>query len=208
MSRTLSSRRGFFVRAGAVACAAVVPPLISNAARACPGQARVTRKNIDELTGPELATYEHAVRLLREGARSSSGQTLFHPALRQAAMPDSTIAGRPWDRRHLEAIEALLRATDPARTAEITVPYWDFTQPASGREYPAAFERAGSPLFAAAHDGDSGQLDPVFWSYHAYIDTVRGQWERDQVPIARGVTAHLWIGRDAVEIRTSRARTA
>jgi hypothetical protein len=208
MSRTLSSRRGFFLRAGAVACAAVVPPVISTAAHACPSPARVMRKNIDELSGGELATYEHAVRLLRESARSDSGQALFHPALRQAANPDSTIAGKPWDRRHLEAIEARLRATDPARTAEITVPYWDFTQPASGREYPAAFERAGSPLFAAAHDGDPGQLDPVFWSYHAYIDTVRGQWERDQVPIARGVTAHLWIGRDAVEIRTSRARTA
>lgn len=204
MSRILISRRGVLLGAGAIASAAVVPSFISTAARAFPGVARVTRKNIDELTGQELATYEHAVQLLRDGARSIRGQLLFHPALRQAAMRDSIVAGKPWDRRHLEAIEALLRATDPLRTAEITVPYWNFTQPASGREYPVAFERADSPLFAAAQDGEPGQLDPVFWSYHAYIDKVREQWDRDHGPLVRGTTAHVWIGRGAVEIRTSR----
>lgn len=208
MSRILISRRGVLRGAGAIASAAVVPSFISTAARAFPGAVRVTRKNIDALTGQELATYEHAVRLLRKGARSNTGQPLFHPALRQAAMPDSAVAGKPWDRRHLEAIEALLRTTDPARTAEIAVPYWDFTQPPSGREYPAAFERADSPLFAAALDGGPAQLDPVFWSYHAYIVMVREQWDRDHGPLARGMTAHVWIGRRAVEIRTSRRALA
>jgi hypothetical protein len=188
--------------AGAIASATAIPSFIASAARACPQQALATRKNIDELTGRELATYEHAVRLLRAGVDSDSGKTLFHPALRQLASPETTIAKAPWDRVHLETIEALLRATDPVRTAELTVPYWNFTQPASGREYPLAFERASSPLFAAAPDGELGQLDPLFWSYHAYIDTIRDQWDRDQGPPAAGMKARLWIGRGAAEIRT------
>lgn len=204
MSRTPTSRRGFLLRAGAIASAGVATPLIATAARADPAPDRASRKNIDSLTAAELATYGHAVALLRDGARSSARQPLFHPALRQAAMPDARIAGQPWDRLQLEAIEAQLRATDPPRTAEVTIPYWDFTQPVSGREYPAAFERPDSALFVGAGDGSTGQLDPVFWSYHAYIDLVWDRWAREHGPLAPGTTAHLWIGKGAVEIRTIR----
>jgi hypothetical protein len=205
MTTTLTSRRRVLRGAGALACAAVIPSLISGVAFACPDAARLMRKNIDELTQGELETYEHAVRLLSEGAASPSFHPLAHPALRQAASA-SPANGTPWDRHHLEAIEAQLRATDPARTAEVSVPYWNFTRPASGRAYPLAFERAGSPLFVGHQSAP--RLDAVFWSYHAYIATVWAQWAQDHTPLEPGVAVHLWIGPNTVEIRTRRNITA
>lgn len=203
MSGTLTSRRNVVLSAGAVACAALTPPLVAAAATVASGLTPVIRKNIDSLSEEELATYAHAVGLLRAQAADDS-TPVYHPALRGAVTPLASMAGRPWDRRHLEAIEQRLRATDPPRTASVSVPYWDFTKPASGLVYAAAFERPDSPLLANAGDGDPARLDPVFWSYHAYIITVEDQWRLRNDPLPRGTTSHLWIGPNAVEIRTSR----
>ncbi len=142
--------------------------------------------------------------MLLDSARSNSGVLALHPALRQLADPDATVAAMPWDRGQLMEIEARLRATDPARTAELTIPYWDFTQPPSGQAWPAAFERSGSPLFVGANDTTTPRFNPAFWSYHAYIDVVRQQWEQTHGPLARGMVAHLWIGERTVEIRVRR----
>jgi hypothetical protein len=207
MTTTQISRRRVLKATSAVACAVAIPSLISTGALACSSTAHRARKNIDELTQSELATYEHAVRLMRERATSAAGQSFSHPALRQSSTLDSRLAGTPWDRRHLALVEAQLRATDPARTAEIAVPYWNFTRPASGIAYPLAFERVGSPLFAG-HRDNPGQLDAVFWSYHAYVETARDAWEREHAPLGPGVAAHVWIGSNTVEIRTVRVRAA
>jgi hypothetical protein len=201
MTTTLTSRRRVLKGAAALSCVAVGPSFFSGVALACAGAARLARKDIDELSPGELATYEHAVRLVCEGAASPSVRPLAHPALLQSASA-SPANGTPWDRHHLEAIEAQLRATDPSRTAEVTVPYWNFTRPASGSAYPRAFERTGSPLFVGHRNAP--RLDAVFWSYHAYIETVWARWAQDHAMLEPGVAAHLWIGPDAVEIRTRR----
>jgi hypothetical protein len=200
MSRRLPSRRNVFLGAGAIASAALLPSLARAHAPVNTASPRQARKNIDDLTAAELEIYEHAVRLLLADSRS---KVALHPVLRQAATLDPADAGRQWRQHHLEAIEAQLRATDPARTSRIVVPHWDFTKAPSGHQYPRAFERAGSPLFVGAHNGAPNHLDPVFWSYHAYIDTVWQAWETGHAPRAQRTTAHLWIGPNTVEIRTS-----
>jgi len=186
MSRLPLSRRNVFRAGGALAATAVLPPL------AMAGM-RPVRRNIDDLSMAELAAYEHAVRLLQQRAGD-----VLHPTLRQAMAMDNGCGA--FQRIHLERIEARLRAADPVRTASIVIPYWDFTALASGRNYPRAFERAGSPLFA----GEDGQaaLDPIFWSYHAYIDTIWQRWEDVHGPATPGTGARLWLGPARVEIRT------
>jgi hypothetical protein len=39
----------------------------------------------------------------------------------------------PWHRARLAGFEKLLRDSDPPRTANVTIPYWDWTKPASGK---------------------------------------------------------------------------
>ncbi|MFC4158693.1 hypothetical protein [Chitinimonas lacunae] len=48
--------------------------------------------------------------------------------------------------------EKALQAADPdgrygPSTANVTVPYWNFSQPPSGKRYPRAFENPASPLY-------------------------------------------------------------
>jgi hypothetical protein len=185
MSRRTASRRDVFLGVGAITSTAMFAP-----GRASADTAGRIRKNVDDLTPAELETYEHAVRLLQASTRSSAGPTALHPVLRQTVTQDS---GRQWHQRHLHAIEARLRAIDPSRTSDIVIPYWDFTRSPSGRQYPRAFERPGSPLSAA-------NLDPVFWSYHAYIDTVWQDWAAAHAPLGSGTSGHIVIGPKTVRI--------
>lgn len=145
------------------------------------------RRNIDALGRQELQTYEHAVGLFL--AARPAAQMPFDPA------------GSPghWDRAGLAAIERALRATDPARTGGVSIPYWDVSRAPSGRVWPAAFERAGSPLHAAR----SG-LDPAMWSYHAFLDRVWRLWEEEAGPLPPGVTAHLALDDAGPRIVTRR----
>lgn len=69
----------------------------------------------------------------------------------------------PWHRAQFYYFEKALQAADPEgrfgpSTAEVTVPYWDFTKEPSGIRYPKRFEDEDSPLFHK--DRERGKLDP------------------------------------------------
>jgi tyrosinase len=116
------------------------------------GQPRV-RKNIDSLTPQELADYEHALSKLQEissgNPQSIDGYTYFEQLhdgdLGPCEHKNDTFM--PWHRAHLFLFEEALRRSDPPRTQNVTLPYWDWTALPSGGRYPKAFENRSSVLF-------------------------------------------------------------
>lgn len=120
------------------------------------------RKNIDSLTTEELNAYMHALEILKK--RSEDDRYDFSGFTWQAdvhntdqvKLPDGTPAypGRcehgndlflPWHRAELYFFEKILQQTDPdgesgPATKNVTVPYWNWTRPPSGRRYPRVFE--------------------------------------------------------------------
>ena len=112
------------------------------------------RKSIDDLDPDELEDYLHAVRRLKEisdrDPTSKDGYDYF------AALHNSGSVGPcehardsflPWHRALLIEFENALRRSDPPRTSEVTVPYWDWTRTPSGVRYPAMFEDPNSVLY-------------------------------------------------------------
>jgi hypothetical protein len=219
------------------------------------------RKNIDSLSADELDNYKHAVKILMDRSAATPAvkegyawQAILHNDF-DRIRPDGEPGGCehrserffPWHRAHLAGFEKILRATDPARTANVTIPYWDWTKPASGVRFPKALEDTASPLFHAGRfhkpsdvpdgspllrtiqwdaddikdnmvrqsdwftiaggasgteDEGPGRLekgphnkihpsigptmgdpslasrDPIYWSFHAYIDLAWARWQR------------------------------
>jgi len=229
---------------GAVAAAATLPQMMSGSARAQPIR---KRKNIEALSQPELEAYERAIQIVK--ARSDVNPTdptgyLYWANLHNefdtsvhTGCSHSSEKFFPWHRQHLADFEAVLQKTDPGTTANLTIPYWDWTKPPKiGTHFPSAFERAASPLFdqrrnrtpppwdeadirglvresdwnvfagkpdAAEGFGQfpgtvelgphntlhgnisrdmanpgSAAVDPIFWSFHAFIDVVWSRWQR------------------------------
>ncbi len=112
------------------------------------------RKSIDDLEPEELENYLHAVRRLKEisdqDPTSKDGYDYF------AALHNSGSVGPcehardsflPWHRAHLVEYENALRRSDPPRTSEVTVPYWDWTRIPSGSRYPTIIEDPNSVLY-------------------------------------------------------------
>lgn len=141
------------------------------------------RKNIDALTPTELDNYKHAVGILRQRSVASPAaqdgyvyQARLHNIIR--AHPDGSAGACehgseqffPWHRPHLSGFEKLLRASDPPRTADVTIPYWDWTKPPTGRMVPTAFEDTASPLF---NSGRRASGSPPTWSGDDIRDMVR-----------------------------------
>jgi tyrosinase len=227
------------------------------------------RRNIDTLTPEELADYQHAFAKLIEisdhDPDSIDGYTyleqLHDGSLGPCEHANDTFL--PWHRAHLYLFEEALRRSDPPRTSNVTLPYWDWSALPSGKRYPVAFEDRSSVLYdPTRHDqqicrppGESGcqrlpfprqylessvlsvsawssppgaqpppnfggvaggesdcsspfghgfgaleqpahntmhntyiagdmldpssaALDPIFWSFHAYIDLLWSQWQQ------------------------------
>jgi Common central domain of tyrosinase len=111
-----------------------------------------TRRNIDTLPPGELADYEHALERLRmiseSDPESIDGYTYFEQLHDGDKGPceHANDTFMPWHRAHLVLFEEALRRSDPPRTANVTVPYWDWSALPSGTRYPQAFEREGSIL--------------------------------------------------------------
>ena len=111
------------------------------------------RKNIDSLTPRELADYQHAIAKLQDVSandpQSIDGYTYFEQLhdgdLGPCEHKNDTFM--PWHRAHLFLFEEALRRSDPPRTENVTLPYWDWSGLPSGRRYPKAFEDQASVLF-------------------------------------------------------------
>jgi hypothetical protein len=52
----------------------------------------------------------------------------------------------PWHRAYLYQFETALRESSPPATSNVTLPYWNWAAPPSGKRYPKIFEEPGSPL--------------------------------------------------------------
>jgi hypothetical protein len=111
------------------------------------------RKNLDSLTPQELADYEHAISKLLEistsDPQSIDGYTYFEQLHDGELGPceHGNDTFMPWHRAHLFLFEEALRRSDPPRTENVTVPYWDWSALPSGKRYPKAFEDQSSVLF-------------------------------------------------------------
>lgn len=132
------------------------------------------RKNIDSLTPDELADYEHAFSKLQEISDTDPDsidglqyfQDLHNTLLGPCEHANDTFL--PWHRAHLFLFEEALRRSDPPRTANVTLPYWDWSALPSGTRYPEAFENTNSVLHHPFRDdtpvcrtGDATQCDAL-----------------------------------------------
>jgi tyrosinase len=111
------------------------------------------RKNIDSLTPQELADYEHGISKLLDistnDPQSIDGYTYFEQLHDGELGPceHGNDTFMPWHRAHLYLFEEALRRSDPPRTENVTLPYWDWSALPSGTRYPKAFETQRSVLF-------------------------------------------------------------
>ena len=108
------------------------------------------RKNIDNLFPKELAAYKHAISILQNSTDPTSNY-LYHANFHNLFLstpPHGCEHGSdlffPWHRYHLASFEKALQDTDPTHatlsTKDVTIPYWNWTQQASGQRYPKDFE--------------------------------------------------------------------
>jgi Common central domain of tyrosinase len=119
------------------------------------------RRNIDVLTS-DLADYIYAFQKLKEPGRPYYDSYDYFQALhdRMGKKPGEGMCEHgnetflPWHRAHLFAFEEALRKTDPPRTSNVTVPYWDWSVMPTGDRYPKVFEDPKSPLFADGRTTD------------------------------------------------------
>lgn len=150
MTRRMALRNA----AAAIAAAAAQPfvPRLGHAA----GPVR-KRKNIEKM-GEELNAYKHAIKIVRDRGKANPNDPKgyeFWAALHDL-FDESIHSGCahfsekffPWHRRYLADFEAVLQQSDPPVTANVTIPYWDWTvRPIQGTHFPSAFEDPASVLF-------------------------------------------------------------
>jgi hypothetical protein len=111
------------------------------------------RRNIDTLAPEELADYQHALAKLHEisdrDPESIDGYTYLEQLHdgSQGPCEHANDTFLPWHRAHLYLFEEALRRSDPPRTSDVTLPYWDWSALPSGERYPAAFEDQNSILY-------------------------------------------------------------
>ena len=210
------------------------------------------RRDINTLNDNEIADYIHALDILR--ARSEVNPDDETGYAFQAGLHNDPFIGPcehgndrflAWHRSHLHYFEKLLQESDPPRTANVTIPYWDWIHPETSGKFPSAFNGPG--LFMPGRNvtpnpslppeilelmvtlppntleivttltdwnafggypegdpnGDYGALeqgrhnrmhgffiggrmddpttaaeDPIYWSFHAFIDLLWAEWQR------------------------------
>lgn len=198
------------------------------------------RKDINSLTADELQLYIHALSILRKRSEQNPEDTSGYDY--QARIHNDQEVGPcehgndlffPWHRCHLYHFEKLLQQSDPPRTLNVTIPYWDWSRPdPAGGRYPKAFSMEGLAAFRSddgpalppdtisivkkaqtwnefggwpvntpeenygafelgphnfMHGNYIGGLmadpmtaaeDPIYWSFHAFIDFMWAEWQR------------------------------
>ncbi|MBP0451166.1 tyrosinase family protein [Kitasatospora sp. RG8] len=110
----------------------------------------MSRRDINSLSPAELDDYIHALGILR--ARSAANPDDVTGYDFQAALHNDQFVGPcehgndlflPWHRSHLYHFEKLLQESDPPRTANVMLPYWDWLHPQSTGKFPPAFSMPG-----------------------------------------------------------------
>jgi Common central domain of tyrosinase len=114
-----------------------------------------TRRDIREVehNGGELKNLRHAFFMIKKqppmcgdpAARSEYDcWAAYHNNFADFGCRHMSDLFWPWHRYHLMEFEKKLRASDkdhPDRVADVTLPYWNWGAPASGRNFPAAVEQ-------------------------------------------------------------------
>ncbi|MEV0530662.1 tyrosinase family protein [Kitasatospora sp. NPDC050463] len=204
-----------------------------------------SRRDINSLSPAELDDYIHALGILRARSAADPSDATgydFQAALHNGGIDSNgltvgpcehgTDQFLPWHRSHLYHFEKLLQESDPPRTANVTLPYWDWLHPQADGKFPPAFslpelamDRNPDPVdlppntleivttetdqglfggFPSAHPGaDFGRLeggphnfmhsdfigglmadpgsaamDPIYFSFHAFIDLLWAEWQQ------------------------------
>ena len=162
------------------------------------------RKSIDDLTAQELEDFLHATMKLREkGTNDPTVNYSYAHMARLHNIPGLFDGGcehwnhrfLAWHRALLYNYEDALRASDPPRTTDVTIPYWNWTETPTGRRYPVAFENdaAGvkahygkaidsellTVLFRSARNSQASQ--PIYpWTYIAEIAKPEQEQEQER----------------------------
>lgn len=178
-ARSTAVRREPTARLALAVCAVLAAVAIAPPA----GAEERVRRNIDDLAPDELADYVHAVAKLKEISRqnpaSKDGYTYLaelHNEIDVGPCEHASDTFLPWHRAHLLEFEDALRRSDPPRTAQVTVPYWDWSELPSGVRYPRAFEDPSSVLFdglrertAICRSGGATNCEPLSFP-RSYLD--------------------------------------
>jgi hypothetical protein len=113
------------------------------------------RKDIREIESSpsELKNLRHAFFLMRKKAKTCTDPdaktdydcwAAYHNNFDLYGCRHNTDLFMPWHRYHLVEFEKALRASDPdhpERVAEVTLPYWNWSQKPSGRFFPKSIEQ-------------------------------------------------------------------
>jgi len=108
------------------------------------------RKDINTLNDDELADYIHALNILRARSQQNPDDQTGYDF--QAGLHNDPFIGPcehgndlffAWHRAHLYYFEQLLQEADPPRTANVTIPYWDWLHPEMNGRFPKAFATPG-----------------------------------------------------------------
>ncbi|MCG6493856.1 tyrosinase family protein [Kitasatospora sp. A2-31] len=108
------------------------------------------RRDINSLSQTELDDYIHAIGILRARSAADPDDPTGYDF--QAALHNDMFVGPcehgsdlflPWHRSHLYHFEKLLQESDPPRTADVTLPYWDWLHPEPTGKFPPAFALPG-----------------------------------------------------------------
>jgi hypothetical protein len=117
------------------------------------------RRDIDSLSAAELSDYIHAIDVLRQRSATNPDDPAGYAF--QAGLHNDFNIGPcehrndlffPWHRAHLQYFEKLLQEADPPRTANVTIPYWDWIHAEPNSKFPPAFDEPG--LFVEGRNTD------------------------------------------------------
>lgn len=121
------------------------------------------RKDINELSDSEIADYIHSLDILRK--RSNQNPNDENGYAFQAGLHNDVFIGPcehgndlffAWHRAHLHYFEKLLQNADLPRTANVTIPYWDWLHPEASGKFPARFDTSG--LFMSGRNNTATAL--------------------------------------------------
>ena len=142
------------------------------------------RRDINTLSDAEVDNYIHALNILRQRSaanpRDPSGydmQARLHNDTRVGPCEHGNDLFLPWHRAHIYYFEKLLQESNPPRTANVTVPYWDWIHVDPAGRFPAAFGKPG--LFESGRNTEDDNVeDYPLPSNTLEIVTTQQDWNR------------------------------